>query len=62
MAGVPGAVLVTFQGCGHLAPFQETDKVVALIDGFLGAKGSFQPEAPSAYTCQGLGLPSKTTR
>lgn len=62
MAGVPGAVLVTFQGCGHLAPFQEPEKFVALVDSFLEAKGSFQPEAASAYTCQGLGLPNKTTR
>ncbi len=62
MAGVPGAVLVTFQGCGHLAPFQEPDKFVALVDSFLEAQGSFQPEAASAYTCQGLGLPDKTTR
>ena len=62
MAGLPDAVLVTFQGCGHLAPFQQPGKFVALVDSFLGAQGSFQSEAASAYTCQGLGLPDKTTR
>ena len=62
MAGVPGAVLVTFQGCGHLTPFQEVDKFVSLVDTFLSAKGTFQPQsASSAYTCQGTGLPNGTT-
>ena len=56
VAGVAGAVLVTFQGCGHLALFQEVDSFVALVDSFLAAQGSFQPQPASAYTCHGLGL------
>ena len=63
MAGIPGAVLVTFQGCGHLTPFQEVDKFVSLVNTFLGAQGGFQPQPQnsSAYRCQGIGLPDKTT-
>ena len=64
MGGIPGAVLVTFQGCGHLTPFQEVDKFVSLVNSFLAAQGGFQPESQnsSAYQCQGIGLPDKTTR
>lgn len=40
MAGVPGAVLVSFQGCGYLTPFLEVVSTVSLI------KASCLPRVP----------------
>ena len=49
MRNVPDAVLATFDGCGHLALFQEVDTFVALVDAFLAATGKFVPSA--GYKC-----------
>ena len=43
MQGVPDAVLVTFDGCGHLALFQEVEMFAALVDAFTAASGRFEP-------------------
>lgn len=50
-AGIPGSVLVTFPGCGHLAMFQEVDKFVGLVNNFTAAAGAFSPQPDSFFTC-----------
>jgi hypothetical protein len=54
--GIPGSVLVTFPGCGHLVMFQEVRTFVALVDSFTAATGSFTPYPDSHYQCKGEGL------
>lgn len=56
MEGIPGSVLVAFQGCGHLVLFQEVDQAVRLVDSFTAASGSFTPLPAWYYKCTGEDL------
>jgi pimeloyl-ACP methyl ester carboxylesterase len=51
MENAPDAVLVTFDGCGHLALFQEVDAFAALVSAFTAAPSRFVPQPASAYKC-----------